>query len=120
MSTEEQVQALAGIGKVVAYYGFMAVAAYFGLKYGLKETATRLEQHITEDQKNFTQIAETQENINGKLDTAIGLLQDHSIALAEHDTRASGMRERQERIDAKISSIDEKLTDLRIQVAGKI
>ena len=117
MTTEEQIQVILGFGKAIAYYGFMAIAAYFGLKYGLKETATKLDQHIQDDQQNFSRLATAQESIGGKLDTAIGLLQDHAIALAEHDERASGMRDRQEQVEGKLVSIDEKLTDLRIAVA---
>lgn len=120
MSSTEQMQVLIGVGKSAAYYGGMAAGLYFGLKYGLKETNTALKNHIEDDQKNFAQVTADNKRISGKLDTTIGLLQDHAIALAEHDERATGMRERQERIEGKISSIDDKLTEFRIAVAKKM
>ena len=90
------------------------IGAFFALRYNLKSVGKDLTNHIDVERKVL-------DGITGKVDTVvIGIgqltvtLGEHSIALALHDERTSRTAEELMKVEDKIDSLDEKLTEMRI------
>lgn len=101
------------------YYCIILIGGYYCLKYGLREVANKVTQHISDYKESFIQLTHKQESIISGLNVLTQKIAEHNTALALHDERTARTAAKLEQVDEKVNAIDAKLTDLRIEAARK-